>query len=97
MIVRPDPETLLATFFVEDTEYRFVAHLFEPFPIFQCDEASISYDDPGQLFSNKEFQGTVQDGQININLRDGVNIAGSILPEFDIGKIRGAGRWEVGN
>jgi hypothetical protein len=95
MVLQPDPQNLLVVVVVEDVQYTFASQLNIPLPSFQGREARISYEHPGQLNSSKAFQGTLQEGQLNITLNDGVQITAAIEPPLDIGPVVGSGRWEA--
>lgn len=97
MAIRPGPENLVVIFTIEDVQYTFASNLSFPLPPFQAEEARISYEHPGQLISSKNFHGTLQEGQLNITLDDGVNITATIQPPLDIGPIDGDGFWQVDN
>lgn len=94
-IQRHSPEQLLNVFPIENSDYTFTSIFNDPLPPIQSIKAELKYDNPAQLIGGYPFTATLQAGQLNIQLENGVHITGTVQPPLDFDTIEGFGSWTV--
>ncbi|KAH8703876.1 hypothetical protein BGW36DRAFT_404169 [Talaromyces proteolyticus] len=94
-VFRPNPNQILNVFTIDGSQYTFASSVATPLPPFQAVTATINYDYPDQLIANRFYDGSVQGGQLNIQLDNGVRITATVEPPIDVGRFQGQGHWEV--
>lgn len=97
VLAHENPFRLVLVFDIGGDSYIFSSDLPEPLPDFGAEEVSINYEHLAQLNSSKQFTGTLEGGELKINLEDEVIITATVQPDEDVGPFEGEGSWEVMN
>ncbi|KAF4987544.1 hypothetical protein FGRMN_10296 [Fusarium graminum] len=83
-----------STFIIDDIQYHFSGQFSPAVQPFESFEATVEYDSPGQLTSNRGFDGKVGTQDVQITLQNGAKITGQLnMPVSPASQVGGNGTW----
>jgi|SRR5258708_1704706 hypothetical protein len=90
------PNRFAAAFMVNKLHYGFFGNMGSGVPEFACNNAKLTYDDPGDLTTTRFFWGTVGTDDISITLENGPTITGRLnMPVDPSSSLAGTGVWSA--
>ncbi|TQV91625.1 hypothetical protein IF1G_09691 [Cordyceps javanica] len=83
-----------STFIIEDVQYHFSGNFNPAVQEFSCNGAILTYDNVGQLTTQRPFSGKVGTEEITLTVNNGPRIEGPLdLPLSPASNVSGHGTW----
>ena len=95
IIIRASPYRLINVFIIDNIQFTFSSVVHTPLPPFDGTEAHVSFESSDDLTLTRSYQGSIEDGELKLQLDNGSTIIATILPPLDVGPIEGEGVWKT--